>query len=76
MMLGWYDDIGILTALGNTWWEMVQLTSVLLSQDNKILFWDVRKAAGPLCDLDQHNGGGMSHSASGEEPMGQLISTE
>ena len=46
-----------------------QSTSVLFSQDNKILFWDVRKASGPLCDLDQHNGGGGSHSASGENNM-------
>ena len=34
------------------------------SQDNKILFWDIRKGAGPLCDLDQHNGGGVAHSVS------------
>lgn len=34
------------------------------SQDNKILFWDIRKATGPIYDLDQHNGGGVAHTAS------------
>ncbi|KAL5487287.1 hypothetical protein EMCRGX_G019870 [Ephydatia muelleri] len=34
------------------------------SQDNKILFWDIRKGSGPLFDLDQHNGGGMAQSTS------------
>lgn len=33
------------------------------SQDNQILFWDVRKSSGPLLCLDQHNGDGSSHSA-------------
>lgn len=27
--------------------------------------WDIRKAAGPLNSLDQHNGGGASNTASG-----------
>ncbi|XP_064385790.1 DNA excision repair protein ERCC-8-like [Halichondria panicea] len=36
------------------------------SQDNRVLLWDIRKAAGPLMSLDMHNGSGSSNSASVE----------
>ena len=34
------------------------------SQDNRVVFWDIRKATGPLLDLDQHNGSGKGNVAS------------
>ncbi len=38
-----------------------------------MLFWDVRKARGPLRSLDQHNGGGASSSASGNVTFGNWL---
>ena len=31
------------------------------SQDNHVVFWDIRKATGSLLDLDQHNGSGKGN---------------
>lgn len=34
------------------------------SHDNRVILWDIRKATGPLVDLDQHNGSAKGNVAS------------
>lgn len=38
----------------------------VLSEDNRILMWDIRRASGPLATFDQHNGANRSVSSSGK----------
>ena len=46
------------------WPIVITNTNPAVSQDNQVFLWDIRKAAGPLKTLDQHNGGGASSTAS------------
>ena len=36
----------------------------MLSEDNRILMWDIRRATGPVATFDQHNGANRSVSSS------------
>ena len=55
-----------LPVMSLAWSPLNDFTLASGSQDNRVLLWDIRKAAGPLMSLDMHNGSGSSNTASGE----------